>query len=329
MSQSSPAVPGCFFMVKMRSVCYNIIAWGWIDLIENEMTQLAMVTELAEFLEKLKLQLGKGELGRFFKQNILILCCRAYSINVLDNGKERFYSVYHEDGQLKIVEGLNIECRVCFNIFQSKIQRVLSEKKRILNSPFLLVKYLPHYWNSAVMLDETYFRKEIIGDHILLRSFREDEAQQILLWYLDRDLNRLAGYAYTEPNLEKIKCNMLSSFGKDPMNLVIEYRETGEAIGTIQLYEMNRNDGNCMLGIRIGNRDYQGKGLGLEAVNLITEYALDELKMKRVSLTLYEYNENALKCYKKAGFEVEGRLRKSAKIEGEYYDEILMSRIHQ
>jgi RimJ/RimL family protein N-acetyltransferase len=107
------------------------------------------------------------------------------------------------------------------------------------------------------------------------------------------------------------------------MNLMID-NEEGTPIGTIQLYDFNEQDKCCKLGIRIGDKDYWGKGYGEDAVNTLLEYAFMKIDIFRVTLKVYEYNERAVKCYLKCGFQYEGRTRQSAYIDGKFYDEIIM-----
>lgn len=281
-----------------------------------------------ELIYEIGEKMEETAVGRFLKDNLLLFCLKEYAINIIDGEMEYLYSILIKNGEVEVVDHAAECCSVVFDIEKRTLLKVLAEGEQLRRKPLGLLKYFFRYYGAAKLLDDASYIRELVGSRVRLRRFKEEELQQILLWYIDRELNRMAGFAYNEPTLDKLRSNMLSSFGKDPMNLVIEELETGKAIGTIQLYDINRFDGNCMLGIRIGEKDRQGKGLGPEAIKLLVDYAFDTLKLKRVSLKVYEYNENAKKCYEKIGFEIEGRLRKSAKVEDTYYDEILMSMIN-
>jgi RimJ/RimL family protein N-acetyltransferase len=63
------------------------------------------------------------------------------------------------------------------------------------------------------------------------------------------------------------------------------------------------------LGVGIGEPDYWGKGYGSEAVNLLLRFGFEALNLRRVSLTVFEYNQRAYKSYQKLGFQVEGCAR--------------------
>jgi RimJ/RimL family protein N-acetyltransferase len=80
-------------------------------------------------------------------------------------------------------------------------------------------------------------------------------------------------------------------------------------IGMLDLSGINWTAGDAWLGVGIGEPEYWGKGYGREAVNLLLRFGFEQLNLRRVSLTVFEYNERAYKSYLKLGFQVEGRAR--------------------
>lgn len=82
------------------------------------------------------------------------------------------------------------------------------------------------------------------------------------------------------------------------------------------------------MAIGIGNTDYRGKGYGAEAVRLILRYAFYELNLNRVGLDVIEYNEQAIRTYEKAGFQLEGRVRSAVLRDGNSYDRIMMGMLY-
>jgi RimJ/RimL family protein N-acetyltransferase len=78
------------------------------------------------------------------------------------------------------------------------------------------------------------------------------------------------------------------------------------------------------LGIAIGEHEEWGKGYGIDAVRVILRLAFTELNLHRVSLTVFDYNQRAIRSYKKAGFRLERRQRFFLKREGQRWDLIHM-----
>jgi RimJ/RimL family protein N-acetyltransferase len=95
-------------------------------------------------------------------------------------------------------------------------------------------------------------------------------------------------------------------------------------IGSVDLGGIDWVSGNAWVGIGIGEREYWGKGYGSDAMNVLLDFAFGSLNLKRISLTVFEYNERAIKSYLKVGFREEGRMRQWMQRAGERYDLIFM-----
>jgi RimJ/RimL family protein N-acetyltransferase len=54
------------------------------------------------------------------------------------------------------------------------------------------------------------------------------------------------------------------------------------------------------------------------------EHAFERLGLHRVGLSVFSYNERAIRAYEKAGFVIEGRLRDAILRDGRYFDEVQM-----
>lgn len=105
---------------------------------------------------------------------------------------------------------------------------------------------------------------------------------------------------------------------------MIESLADGKALGVIELQSIKWPTGDSFVGIGIGDREDWGKGYGLDAMNIILGYAFNQVGLTRVSLTVFEYNPRAIRCYEKAGFQHEGRLRKALNRDGRRWDILFM-----
>ncbi len=95
-------------------------------------------------------------------------------------------------------------------------------------------------------------------------------------------------------------------------------------LGDLTLDVINPGSGEAYVGMAIGERSAWGKGYGTDALRLLLRYAFTELNLRRVSLTVFEYNPRAIRSYEKAGFQLEGRLRGKIIREGKRWDELYM-----
>lgn len=77
---------------------------------------------------------------------------------------------------------------------------------------------------------------------------------------------------------------------------------------------------DAYVAIGIGEPEYWSKGYGTDAMNILLRFAFTEVNLKRVTLSVFEYNARAVRSYEKAGFRHEGRTRKVLSKEGKRWD---------
>lgn len=259
-----------------------------------------------------------------FLMNIFLFSSNNFGIIIKDEGKVlgRF-SIYRSTEGSIVKEGIGDEIAVKIRLSRKHYEDMMQNRRKYMEKPYKLLKFFPLFLKS-VTIDNRSLRKTVLtGQLVTLRPGEESDIYLLHKWYNDTELNKLAGWNSSKITTDKLRYNMSRSFGYDPMNLMID-NEKGVPIGTIQLYDFNEQDKSCKLGIRIGDRAYWSKGYGKDAVVAILEYAFMKIDIYRVTLKVYEYNERAVNCYLKCGFQYEGRTRQSAYIDGKFYDEIIM-----
>ncbi|MBU1119369.1 GNAT family N-acetyltransferase [Patescibacteria group bacterium] len=91
-------------------------------------------------------------------------------------------------------------------------------------------------------------------------------------------------------------------------------------IGNVGLESIHPIHQSAELGIVIGEKKQWGKGYGEEILRLILDYGFNTLNRKSIFLRCFEYNDRALKLYKKFGFKMQGKLRKNSYYDGKLHD---------
>lgn len=76
----------------------------------------------------------------------------------------------------------------------------------------------------------------------------------------------------------------------------------GRFAGMMQ--EMSRVDGNVHIGRIMIDPDQMGHGIGTRAVKQFTQMIFQDKDIHTISLSVYTYNQAAIKCYQKCGFSV-------------------------
>ncbi len=256
--------------------------------------------------------------------NIILNSSGNYACSVMDEKAiVGNYTIYSSSEGNIVKDGIDKEIGVSFNIQKSLMEDILSNKDIYLKRPYKLLKLIPGIFSSISIKKAKKKKSYLEGEKVILRQGHDGDIFYLVNWYNDTELNKLAGWTDRRLSASAVKQNLAKGFGYDPMTLIIEVKD-GKPIGTIQLYKFDELNQSCELGIRIGDRNYWGKGYGEDSINTILKYAFYDLDVYRVALKFYEYNSRASYCYLKCGFKYEGRTRKSAMIDNKYYDEIIM-----
>jgi RimJ/RimL family protein N-acetyltransferase len=95
-------------------------------------------------------------------------------------------------------------------------------------------------------------------------------------------------------------------------------------IGELGLDVVSWPGRDAFVGLGIGETEYWSKGYGTDVMNVLLRFAFTEINLRRVTLSVFEYNPRAIRSYEKAGFRHEGRTRKVLNKEGKRWDVFYM-----
>jgi RimJ/RimL family protein N-acetyltransferase len=97
-------------------------------------------------------------------------------------------------------------------------------------------------------------------------------------------------------------------------------------IGHAELNNINFIDKNARIcRVLIGDANFRNKGYGSQIINELVRIAFEKMDLHRLDLGVYDFNKNAIRCYQKCGFEIEGLLKENIKIRQEYWSTYNMS----
>ncbi len=113
--------------------------------------------------------------------------------------------------------------------------------------------------------------------------------------------------------------------GPEALSMAIHERETDRLIGTCAFSQLDGDNGSALFHITIGEKDAWGQGMGTEATQLMLDHAFGRLGLHRIALFVFEFNERAIRAYRRCGFVIEGRSRESIHRDGRWWDELAMS----
>lgn len=163
----------------------------------------------------------------------------------------------------------------------------------------------------------------IRGTKTCLRALEQDDLPHFVRWINDPETRRFMAMRFPLSMTEEE--NWWESFisRQNDHIFAIEALD-GTYIGNIGLHSVERENRRALLGIIIGDKAYWGQGYGTDAIQTMLGWAFHYLNLNRISLTVYAYNERAIRSYLKSGFRHEGAMRQARYVDGKYYDELLM-----
>jgi len=142
------------------------------------------------------------------------------------------------------------------------------------------------------------------GRKTIIRRKRLSDLAQDYSWRTDEELAQYDAAPPLRLPLQEFARTWESEmrFTDAPLrNMAIE-EETGQRIGNIMYYNVDRWRQEAELGISIGLRYYWGQGYGSDAVRAIVRYLFQTTQLQRIYLHTLNWNVRAQKAFQKAGF---------------------------
>jgi RimJ/RimL family protein N-acetyltransferase len=171
-----------------------------------------------------------------------------------------------------------------------------------------------------------WFPERLEGDLVVLRKHVPENVAAFQRWYSDPEVARLARYQDAPMRSDEIdRFFQLRALGHESLTMAIHERDTERLVGSCAFSQLDGENGSAMYHITIGEKDVWGRGYGTEATRLMLEHAFGTLGLHRIGLTVFEFNERAIRAYRTCGFMVEGRARESIWRDGRWWDELAMS----
>jgi RimJ/RimL family protein N-acetyltransferase len=165
------------------------------------------------------------------------------------------------------------------------------------------------------------------GASIWLRALEEEDLDHQWQVVNNSDVAQFTSYQAPQSRLDvQVWHDTIVRGGGDRKYFfVISPLGSTDFIGLISLFNFESRIGGPELGIALNDPQRWGKGLGTDALNAMLDFAFGSLPINRIWLTTGAENERAQRSFKKAGFSVEGRIRKHILRHGRWEDSLLMS----
>jgi RimJ/RimL family protein N-acetyltransferase len=165
---------------------------------------------------------------------------------------------------------------------------------------------------------------------IELRPFERNDFSRLIGWIRSPEfLMQWAGPIFRYPlDGAQLEAYIQGAEGDEPIRAIFKAVDiqTRAVMGHVELNNIDAADNSATVcRVLVGNPCLRRKGIGTQKVKQLLGIGFDQLMLHRIDLTVFEFNEGAIRCYEKLGFVREGRLREIRKVENEYRTLCLMS----
>jgi RimJ/RimL family protein N-acetyltransferase len=169
----------------------------------------------------------------------------------------------------------------------------------------------------------------ILGKKTRLRAIEREDIPTFVRWFNDPEVRQ-----YLEMYLPMSRAEeeqWFEAYLEDSTSRIfaIVDAEDGVVIGNVGLHGLDWKNRSATLGIVIAEKEYWGRGYGSDAITALLDFAFGEMNLHRIQLSVYEFNQRAMRCYEKCGFRHEGRARDAFYSRGRYHDSFLMAVLRQ
>jgi [ribosomal protein S5]-alanine N-acetyltransferase len=167
------------------------------------------------------------------------------------------------------------------------------------------------------------------GKGFILRPLRMSDAAMYFASQQDKDAKK--GFMCTPKTMNEARKEVKEKLSKmkneTGETLVIEV--DGMFTGYVEIHHLTK-DLKSRHTAAIGyctHPNYRGRGLTTKAVRLMTDYAFKKYKLKRISGWCRTFNKASARVLEKAGYKLEGILRKNKWKDGKYLDDMVWAKV--
>lgn len=167
----------------------------------------------------------------------------------------------------------------------------------------------------------------IYGERVRLRDVERDDLPRYVEWLNDPEVRRGLNVVFPLSSAEEeawFEGVLDRPEAERPFAIDALEGERWVHIGGCGLFDLQQRDRRAELGIMIGDKSRWDQGYGTDSMQVLLRHGFETLNLHRIKLRVFEFNERAIKVYRRLGFVEEGRLRQESYQAGRYWDTLVM-----
>lgn len=146
-------------------------------------------------------------------------------------------------------------------------------------------------------------------ENVTLRPMELDDIEQFYTWEYDIELSLNSGWVpvVSHEAFRERYGRRISDPNPNQKLFVIIYE--GRLVGYIQLARIDKEAGMAAIGIVVGEKQLQGRGIGSMALRIMLDFAFKVVNLERVYAEVFGFNLRSQRMMERVGFVKEGILR--------------------
>lgn len=162
------------------------------------------------------------------------------------------------------------------------------------------------------------------GEYVILRVPEISDTSIMTAWHADREVAKFLPFLY--PFSQKQQENKIRKTGLEESNITFIMETEDEIpIGLCSLKNIDWTNSIAEITVAVYAKSCWGRGYGYDTVKTLTNFGMYENNLYTIYANIIEDNEKAIKCFQKAGYEIEGVLFNRLFKEGKPKNVISMS----
>lgn len=144
----------------------------------------------------------------------------------------------------------------------------------------------------------------IYGESVYLRQVKNIDIPKLMEWENNAE-NWMVSETTKPYSFEEIRMLVDSAediFESNQLRFVIVQTDSEEAIGTVDLFNVNFSDLSAHVGILIAKSGDKRKGFGKEAIELTKHYLIENLNFQILYCSIQTFNKASFGLFTKCGF---------------------------
>ncbi|MGL6058442.1 MAG: GNAT family N-acetyltransferase [Culicoidibacterales bacterium] len=160
----------------------------------------------------------------------------------------------------------------------------------------------------------------LTGKRVYLRLLEQEDIPKRTEWINDFETNIMFRFDWPISLSKSYQWFNKTMNDDSKMHFVIVDIKTNDLIGMVGLLNIDFKSKRAEVYLTIGNKDYRGKGLSTEVLQILINYSFNILALERLQAHNFTYNIASQKMFEKVGFLKEGIMRKHSLKNGKLED---------